>query len=423
MKRAYISMLIMASVLVLGSCGEKAKETPLPEAEGSAKTEQVSQDQTDAKEEAAKEDKAETGEKATEVKKADIPADYPDSDYAESIDEKEGDLTYTKTRAADPDSGDMIDTSIYRDGDKIVKIVREDHGSDGRIVGEYYYDGDNVVFMKQYRTDIYGIRSDYNEADLSDPDDNYTNTLISEAKKALKDAAGDKGQVLLYGYVGDEQGGMIKNVTVNLRNVAGTFNDEATTDGDGYYTFTLPQTEDTYNMTYTYGPDAVSSLNDVHIIPGTPEYSLGKVYVAPVGKGIHDTDTYLLNANAKSPVELGDGEYAAELKTEKTDFVLRLMDTEDQSSQMSPVITFDPGKSKTGYVLFVEDGKNLGIDDMSDNMGRSYVNVTIYDKNGIVAAYLVPAGRMGTLWRVCDIDPDGNIAVSGLMYTDNKGWN
>lgn len=421
MNKKYIAAMAVVSALMMSACGDKATEIPLPKTVSGEET--VSESEVKEQQKDNAEEKKDVPDDSTSEDAADSRSVYPDSDYAESIDDRLDELTYTRTRGADDKSGDTVDTSIYKDGSKIVKIMQEDHGSDGRIVGEYYYNGDDVAYMSQYRTDVYGIRSEYKVADVSDPEDNYTKALMDTAKKALKDAASDDGRVLLYGYVGDEQGGMIKNVTVNLRNVAGTFNDETTTDGDGYYTFRLPQTEDTYNMTYTYGPDAVSSLNDVHVVPGTPEYSLGKVYVAPVGKGIHDTDTYLLNANAKSPVELKDGEYAVELRTEASGMVLRLVDTDDQSSQMSPVMTFDPSKSETGYVLFVEDGSKLGIDDMSDNMGRSYVNVTIFDKDGIVAAYLVPAGRMGSLWRVCDIDPEGEIAISGLMYTDTKGWN
>ena len=65
---------------------------------------------------------------------------------------------------------------------------------------------------------------------------------------------------------------------------------------------------------------------------------------------------------------------------------------------------------------------NIGKDDMAGAMGRFYTRVTVYDKNGIKAAFIVPIGRLGTLWRVCDIDPDGDIAMSGIMYTDTKGW-
>ena len=57
------------------------------------------------------------------------------------------------------------------------------------------------------------------------------------------------------------------------------------------------------------------------------------------------------------------------------------------------------------------------------NIGRTYMTVTIYDKDGIVAAYREPSGRLGTLWKVCTIDNSGDIAISGIMYTDSKGWN
>ena len=59
---------------------------------------------------------------------------------------------------------------------------------------------------------------------------------------------------------------------------------------------------------------------------------------------------------------------------------------------------------------------------MSGNMGKSSAAVTIYDKDGIVSAYLAPAGRLGSLWRVCDIDHTGDMAVSGILYMDTTGW-
>ncbi|MBR1523963.1 MAG: hypothetical protein IJ641_05865, partial [Lachnospiraceae bacterium] len=185
----------------------------------------------------------------------------------------------------------------------------------------------------------------------------------------------------------------------------------------------LPQTDETYNLTYTYGSYLVSSLNDVHIVPGTPEYSLGRVYVAPEGHAVHDTDVYLLNANAKPPVKLKDGEYAVVLTSDVSDISMKLVNRDDQSYETGNQIKIDPSKSKAGYVLFVEDDANLSKDDMSGNMGRSNINVTIFDKDGIVAAYLMPVGRLGTIWRVCDINSAGDISVSGIMYTDASGWN
>ena len=86
------------------------------------------------------------------------------------------------------------------------------------------------------------------------------------------------------------------------------------------------------------------------------------------------------------------------------------------------MMVFDPADSKSGYVLFVEDGVNIGKDDMSGNMGKSSATVTIFDKDGIKAAYLAPVGRLGSLWRVCDIADTGDIAISGILYTDTKGW-
>ncbi|MCR5746556.1 MAG: carboxypeptidase-like regulatory domain-containing protein [Lachnospiraceae bacterium] len=433
MKRKILAVLIAAAAIAITACSE-VKENALPEA--AATTENVSQDETESEEKQTEEStediksgSAKTDEQTSEAVSGNgekISVKYPDTDLAKKTDEAisaSKDITYTRTRATDKKSGDVVDTSIYKDKKgNIIKVITEDHGSDGLICTEYYFNSDQVVYIKQSKSDIYGTGASYTEADMTDPEAKYTKGYIEAADTILKSAKADKGKVTLYGYVGDEQGGITKNATVSLRNVAGDVTAETTTNGDGYYTFELPQTEDTYNLSYTYGDNLVSTLNDVHIIPGTPEYSLGKVYVAPAGYAVHDTDTYLLNANLKSPVSLKDGEYAVVLTSEDTAMTMKLVNTEDQSNKSGNQITFDPAKSKSGYRLFVEDGGNIGKDDMSGNMGKTNVTVTIYDKNGIKAAYREPVGRLGTLWSVCDVNNAGDIAISGIMYTDTKGW-
>ncbi len=350
---------------------------------------------------------------------------YPDKKYADNIDteiEAASTGNYIRTRATDKKSGDLIDTSIFMNKGNIVKIITEDYGSEGRLVTDYYYDGDKVAFIRQNKTDIYGIDSSSKEADLSDKEADYTKGMLEQAAAVLKEARSNKGLTLLYGYVGDEQGGVLKNVTVKIRNVAGTYNMEAVTDDDGYYFFNVPQKEDTYNISYTYDTWIVSSLNDVHIIPGMPEYSLGRVYVAPEGHVVHETDVYLLNANAKPPVSLKNGEYAAVLTSDDPAMNMRFVNTDDQDDENGTQIKIDTSKSKNGFALFVEDENYLSKDDMAGNIGRTYMTVTIYDKDGIVAAFREPSGRLGTLWKVCTIKSNGDISISGIMYTDSKGW-
>ena len=406
MKKYRVTAVLIALGMLLVACGTytdtDTDDTQLPEASEESLPKNASGSDTDI-------------------------ATYPDRDYADAADERirTGETSYVRVRGTDEESGDIVDTSIYRADGEIIKIITEDYGSDGRIVSSYYYGDGNVVYMTQYKTDIYGIGSTYTEADLSDPEADYTIGVLEKGEKALHDAGQNKGMALLYGYAGDEQGGVLQNVTVKLRNRAGDHSDETVTDGDGFYSFEVPQAEDTYDLTYTYGSYMVSSLNDVHIVPGTPEYSLGRVYVAPEGQGVHETDVYLMDPGAYSPVSLKDDELAAVIEGDEFSTAalsLRAVNKDDRKYQYGTAVSFDLKKSSSGYSLFVEDTGNLGRDDMSGAMGRGYVRVTIYDKDGIVAAYPVPAGRLGTLWRVCDIDSDGDTGISGIMYTDTAGW-
>ena len=415
-----ILMLMAAGTI---SCGEAATEATLPETGTSVKQTETTEEKTEPAEDESQEEDSTKKTEGTET--GEVKTIYPDLAYADETDEKiaiSSTDNYIKTRENDNKSGDIVDASIYKDNNGIVKIITEDYGSEGRIVSEYYYNGDNVAYMKQYKTDIYGIGSSFEEADLEDIDADYTDEVLENADEALKKAKKNTGQTLLYGYVGDEQGGILKNVSVKLRNVAGDYTDEAVTDDDGYYDFNIPQKDDTYNLTFTYDNCIPSTENDVHITPGTPEYSLGRVYVAPEGNGVHDTDIYLMNVNSKSPVNLKDGEYAAELSSDNASMILRLVDLDDQSCETGGQIKINYSKSKKGYALFVEDGEYLSKDDMAGSIGRTYMTVTIFDKNGIVAAFREPSGRLGTLWKVCTIDDNGDIDISGLMYTDSKGW-
>lgn len=422
--RKYNTLIIAAvtvAMTMVSGCGAGV-EAQLPE----AMTEAAVSEKAGSPTEAAEDDKKESSGTGDEAEAATVSAsEYPDKKYADAEDEAiagGAGVDLFRTRAADPESGDIVDMTVYRIGDDIVKVMTEDYGSDGRIVSEYYYDGDTVAYMKQHKTDLYGINSSYKEADLDDIEADYTKEVLAQAEKALSDAGNDKGMALLYGYVGDEQGGVLANVTVKIRDVAGTKKYETVTDGDGYYSFELPQKEETYNLTYIYGSYAVSSLNDVHIVPGTPEYSLGRVYVAPEGQGVHETDVYLLNANAKSPVSLKSGEYVAVITSDDPVMSLRVVGKDKQDSETGAQIKMDPSKNSEGCAVFVEDTVNISKDDMAGAMGRTYLRVTIYGEDGIVAAYPVPAGRLGTLWKVCDIDSEGNISISGMMYTDTKDW-
>ena len=425
MRKYGILAIILSVTLSITACTGTAGEPGLPEAVSEAAPsetpEAAKEKETEEKSEAVTEEASGAASKAGE-ETGKTETKYPDREYADKTDASLSSTEYTRTRGEDAKSGDNVDTSIYREKGNIVKIKTEDYGSDGLITDEYYYNGDKVVYMKQHKTDIYGIGSTYDEADLSDIKADYTAGILEKAEKALAEAKKNKGNAVLYGYAGDEQGGVLQNVTVTLRNVAGDYNAEAVTDGDGYYSFEVPQKEDTYNLTYTYGSYAVSSLNDVHIIPGTPEYSLGKVYVAPEGQGVHDTDVYLLNPNTRSPEKLKDGEYLAVISAEDPGMRLRLVNTDDQSTETGNQLKFDPSKSKAGYAVFVEDGTYLGKDDMAGTIGRTYVNVTIFDKDGIKAAFLEPAGRLGTLWKVCTTDKTAGISQSGMLYSDSNGW-
>ncbi len=420
-KTAFMAVLVLTIFLI--SCSNENNEITLPTDESVGESEEQSTQETTAVKPISGNDSQSEEKSVSSDSKEKII--YPDRSYADESDDKlalSSADNFFRSRTTDEKSGDIVDMSVYFGDERIIKIVTEDYGSEGRLESEYYYKGDDVAYIRQKKTDVFGTVSLPSDVDLEDTESDYVSEVIDDAQKAIKEAGKQKAMTLLYGYVGDEQGGVLKNVQVKLRNVAGDYNDETMTDGDGYYSFMVPQEDDTYNLSYFYDNCAVSTLNDVHIIQGIPEYSLGREYVAPEGQGVHDTDVYLMNVKAKSPVKLKDNEYAAVLTSDSNIMTMVLVNTDDQDLEKGTQVKFDPSKTENGYALFVEDSEYISKEDMAGTIGRTYMTVTIYNNKGIVAAYREPSGRLGTLWKVCTVNHDGEISISGLMYTDSKGW-
>ncbi|MBO6147022.1 MAG: hypothetical protein J6O70_05550, partial [Lachnospiraceae bacterium] len=133
--KAFAAMLIAAAITAT-ACGE-VKETALPDAAEAAASEAdeaaASETPDDNEPKAAADDK-DTPVKEDEVTDKDTPSTYPDEKYAEETDKALASTDYTRTRAADKGSGDIVDTSVYKDADgNIVKVVTDDYGSDGLI--------------------------------------------------------------------------------------------------------------------------------------------------------------------------------------------------------------------------------------------------------------------------------------------------
>ena len=228
----------------------------------------------------------------------------------------------------------------------------------------------------------------------------------------------------VYGYVADEYGGTLANTKVTISSEANGYKRSVTTNGDGYYEFTVPiNTADWYNMLFEYGDFADSEVNDVCIRPRTVEYPIGVTYMAPEGNNKHDTKTFLLDVTKQSPDKLREDQYEVVLSynTEKISglkpFTLDL-DSGKYETHENQIITVDGG---TDYKYFVTDQLNgKSGNDMTNDMSLSEVQVKVYNKIGLVASFQVPVGNSGVVWEVFEVKGSEIIPSNNYYFQSGK---
>lgn len=329
----------------------------------------------------------------------------------------------TKLRASRLDNGATIDIEVYRNtGTSVIdKIVSTEYGSAGRIVAGWYFNKGNIIYEYEFSDDLYGTLQNKQIISL---DDSAEQSLMDQGYNTYDTVKCIPGYAKIYGYTADEYGGMLKSVYVTAKSAANNYELQVESNADGYYEFYLPVNEaDWYNLTFTYGDFVPESLNDINICPGTTEYSCGTMYLAAKGENKHDTDIYLMNINKKSPDALADGEYEIVLSYDSSKAALKpyAMDLSSGKSENSDTVKINAG-SGSDYKYYVTDSRNILSDAYSYNMGSSDASVTVYDKNGIVASYLAPAGHAGIIWEVFEIHSGKIIPVNNYYYVNGNSY-
>ena len=420
--------LILAAVLVLGGCG---KEEEVKE----AVTETVTEAAEDIANDIATDIKAEKPEKqeATEEKGSGLKEDKdiedrseenrdkkysPDPSYIE-IENNLAEYSLTRADSVNKENGATVRTDIFKDksGD-IAKIEKMEFGSIGRLVTGWYFRDGLLIYEYRYSDDLYGTNRHREDYSLSGDSDENNEETIKELGYDEYDAAKKvKGGAKVYGYVADEFGGVLENVHATIKSVATGYEKETKTNGDGYYEFNVPvNTEDYYNITFTYGDFVPDSANDISITGEVTEYSCGIMYMAPKGQNAHDTDVYYMNINKKAPDDLDDGEYEAVLEYDKNEAKLTpyYMSMSDGKSESKDVLKFKLDKEKD-FKYYVTDSKNYGTNNMAYDMSKCNASVTIYDKDGIIAHFNAPTVHAGIAWEVFEVK-NGRILTVGNCY-------
>ncbi|MBO6113137.1 MAG: carboxypeptidase regulatory-like domain-containing protein [Lachnospiraceae bacterium] len=342
----------------------------------------------------------------------------PDDSY-QTIEDDLGNYKLTRVNALNSENGATIIVDVYRnrsDG-KIGKLISTEYGSLGRVVSGWYLKDDEIIYEYRYNDDLYGTNQHREDYSLSEKDDEEK--VRDEGLLTLEAVRDVPGYARVYGYVGDEYGGVLKNVYATIKSAANSFEQETQTNGDGYYEFYVPvNTEDYYNISFTYGDFVPDSANDIRISEGVTEYSCGIMYMAAKGQNKHDTDVYFMNINKKALDNLKDGEYEAVLEYDGSAALLTpyFMSMGDGKSEKKETLKFKPDKDGD-WKYYVKDEKNYGSNNMAYDMSKCGASVTIYDKNGIVECFNAPAVHAGVLWEVFEVK-NGRILPVGNYYFD-----
>ncbi len=452
--KKYILLFICALTVGITACG-KTEESPAEPAvqTGPAKEETEQKNEPDVSDSDTKKEKKEDNDKAEKteavfkddfkstleyIKKTGgkpVSLDYskkPELDgriAAYSADSSYKDieagldlLKLTRVNALRKDNDVTAIVDVYRDREtgEIKKIEASEIGSLRRVTGWYFKDG-NIIYEYRYNDDIYGTNTHREDYPLDG--ENEEEEVLNEGYITYDAVKSVPGCAKVYGYVGDEYGGVLENVYCTVKTASGDFEEQVKTNGDGYYEIFLPvHPEDYYNISFTYGDFVPDSANDIHITEGVSEYSCGTMYMAESGKNAHDTDVYFMNINKKAPDELKDGEYEAvlEYETDKAELKPYYISMSDGKSSSEEKFIFKPEKGKD-FKFFIKDGKNYGSDNMAYDMSKCDARVTVYDKDGIAFCFNAPVGHAGVAWEVFEVKNGRVIPVNNYYFETVEG--
>ncbi len=399
--------------------------------------------------------------KVYEAKKRDLKK-KADHDLVDVIQDRANSDQKKKLRLERSDNGATIDALVYTNSDSglIDKIVTTEYGSSGREVTGYYYNDAKLAYAYRYTCNLYGTNvseakqnggqrcyfvndfmtecykttkgendsvkmGDYDSVnkDLQKEYDKLEQELINRAYVTYDMVKEIPAFARIYGYVSDEEGGMLSDVTVSLKTGAYSYRTETKTNGDGYYEFYVPINDtDWYNLNFTYGDFVPVEIDDIYVRPYTIDYCAGVAYMAPQGQTKHETATYLMDITKQSPDKLKDNQYeiVVTYDTSKADlkpFTLNL-DNGKYDTATTQIVTVGSDKN---FRYFLTDQKGGREDNkMSYEMSLSGAMVKVYNKNGIVASFQVPAGSAGVVWEVFDIDGSAIKPVNNYYFDVGK---
>ncbi|MCR4891484.1 MAG: carboxypeptidase-like regulatory domain-containing protein [Lachnospiraceae bacterium] len=383
----------------------------------------------------------------------------PDHKKPKNIEEKAFDDELKRLQVTRSDNGATLDFQVYTNPDTelIDKIVSIEYGSIGREVTGYFFEDSTLVYAYRYNDNLYGTKSkegmekggircffdkdsmaecfltqngkndsyvakDYDKMneETRGEYDHLEKELINRAYLTYDLVANTPATARIYGYVMDEQGGMLKNAKVTIISGANNYNAETEVNDDGYYQIIVPINQlDWYNLKFQYGDFAPVEVDDINIRPMTLTYSAGVTYMGPAGSTSHPTATYLLDITKQSPDKLGDDEYEVVLSYENQDADLKpfLMNLSTGEIQSDTTMIFKADKDKKYRYFLTDQRGGRSNDKMTYEMSLSGATLKVYNRDGLQASFQVPLAAAGVVWEAFSVE-GGKIIPVDNYYMD-----
>lgn len=395
--------------------------------------------------------------------------------------------TFKFLRLCDPNSqNNALDYAVYKnpENDKIEKITSTENCGDLFEIIDYYYDDGKINYISQY-TETVNIPVNISTADVESRyyfrDGSLVKYIYCENGKATeysykdlkKYSEGTKGQyeymedmmldkaehvwdevkklresIVIEGYVLDEFNQALMENPVILIDKNGNIAEETTTNGDGFYSFTVePDDEQEYTIR-TYR-DTLDETNVYGIVPrrGSKKISVPTIYMAYTGNVMPfqtqvfvkdaDTSENLTDANIRfryglnckegdsflsgnlgeygyiSP-QLRSGNYTAEVRKDgyETLFFNFTVKTDHQAQVAFAVKKIEPGEIKA-VLSWEANPLDLNIKCFSSNAANTFISIK--DSVGSTDAEVIDilnAGDDAYYFFVSDLT---NIAIDNFI--------
>ena len=312
---------------------------------------------------------------------------------------------------------DIVVDVFRKDDDKL--LYRTTTNKNGEFEINVYLDGEEC-YLVAYAPENY-VNYFSNHLFLSS-----TNLTLSYGDIVLHKESGEEYQLTLNLYDATENNNIVSKASVSIREGSSSFTgnvfDEISVK-EGTLLTTLPAGIYTVEIEadgYVTAYEEIQIfeeeiINNCYLLPEPEENTMGVVLVWDTLEEEMDFDLTLF-----TPYQGDKGDMAhigGEISSDN--YGNRLVSDNTKFCEVIYVNTKDYGS----YKVFVNDYTNSASGNYdADMLAKSNVRIYIYDTNGLVASYRYPAGEVGVVWEVAEINHK-TVTPSQRVYKQLEGKN